>query len=124
MTRSKFLRRVEPMEADIVKLLKDQLEIWVAQGKVRYFRAHPVRPVTRKGKTFFARVNESQKGAPDFFVFRPHQHWLVETKRPGKDLSPHQRQWCRFTARYWKLDSIPQAEMFLKTVQDAINEGL
>ena len=124
MKRSKFLRRVEPTEADISKVIKDRLEIWVAQGKVRYFRAHPVRLVTRKGKTFPAPVEESQKGSPDFFVFTPFRYWWIETKRPGEKLRPAQESWAQFTDRYWKIDSVKDAELFLSSVTIAIENGL
>ena len=109
-------------EADISKLIKDQLEIYYRQGKLRYFRAHPVRPVTRKGKTFFVPVEKSQKGAPDYFVFLPTETWLVETKKPGKELSPEQVTWQAWAFDkpaiwYRKIDTVREAYALLDVLK-------
>lgn len=38
---------------------------------IPYYRANTIRPKTVNGKTFFARVAPSQRGAPDLFIFPP-----------------------------------------------------
>lgn len=121
------LRRLKPREADISKLIKDQLELYYQQGKLRYFRAHPIRLVTRKGKTFPVPVEESQKGAADFFVFLPAEVWFIETKRPGAGLSDYQKAWSDWAIqlfyRYFKVDSVAEAYQVLDFLKSSLPFG-
>ena len=54
---------------------------YLERKRIRYVRVHPVRLVSRKGKTFPGRIKASQKGAPDLVIATPHGQTLwVETK--------------------------------------------
>lgn len=115
---------LNPAERDIAKLLKDQLEIWYAAGKLRYFRAHPIRLVTRNGKTFPVKVEESQLGAPDLFVFLPDEYWWIETKRPGEELKAEQRAWQEWAPhRAFKVNSVKGAYQVLDFLRLKLNGG-
>lgn len=105
-------------ERDISKLIKDALEIYTKQGKLRYFRAHPIRLVTSRGRTFPVPVDESQKGISDFLVFLPAEVWFIETKKPGEKLRPEQEDWRRWAqdkpiSWYFKVDSVSHAYQIL-----------
>lgn len=80
-------------EADIQKMIVGALEPLVAQNRLRYIRHHPVRIATRKGKTFFVPVPQSQLGAADLIVFLPSECWIIETKSPKGKLAEHQIAW-------------------------------
>ena len=60
-----------------------------------YFRHHPVRIFSTGGAVGFAKVRESQKGAPDLFVcVDPADGALaVETKAEDGKLRPSQKTW-------------------------------
>jgi len=113
-------------EAPISKLIRDALEIYDRQNKLRYFRAHPIRLVTRKRKTFPVPIAESQKGAPDYFVFlfNCSETWFIETKATGKKLSPYQKRWSEpgfyDGFRYFKIDSVTEANQVLDFLQENI----
>lgn len=104
-------------ESDILNLFIDTLEPLVAQGKLRYIRHHPVRLVTRNGKTFTAPVNDSQLGAPDLVIFFPAECWLVEIKRPQGKLTPKQKEW-----RNWFL-TVAHAYRYAHLIVDTVHEA-
>ena len=61
-------------ETSILAPLIEFLEICSNQGRLRYFRAHPVRLISRNGQRFPGKIRPSQRGAPDIFV------WLGSTE--------------------------------------------
>src|SRR5262245_29915779 len=99
------MKRKNPhSETAILSPLIEFLEILSNQGKLRYIRVHPVRPFSKNGKVAFAKVRESQKGAPDLVVFMPDVIAFIEGKSKRGKLSPEQLEWKyiahRFPSRY------------------------
>ena len=91
-------------ESSVLAVLTAYLEMMMKRGRLSYSRHHPVRPVTRKTSFFgmtdnrliFAKIPESQKGAPDLMVYLPGGRTVfVEVKSDCGAQSPDQKQWQR-----------------------------
>ena len=108
MTRARTLKA---SEADTLRALIDYLEARQALGNLVYIRIHPVHPFTDKfGSLKFAKVRESQKGAPDLLVWRFYDNRqyncadhlesiAIEVKSPTGKMSDDQKKWqARFEA--------------------------
>src|SRR5262245_60470371 len=93
------MKRKNPhSETSILSPLVEFLEILSNQGKLRYLRVHPVRPFTKNGKTAFAKVRPSQRGAPDLVVFMPNfaseeTVAFIEGKSKTGKLTSNQLEW-------------------------------
>ena len=93
-------RRIEASEAQTLRAVIDYLEAQQTLGNLVYLRIHPVRPFTDKfGSLKFAKVRESQKGAPDLIVWQ-WQHpnlcpksTALEVKSKTGVQSEHQKTW-------------------------------
>lgn len=83
-------------ETSILSPLVEFLEICSNQGRLRYFRAHPVRLVSKNGKTFPTKVRPSQRGAPDVFVWlfdSEYESAWIEGKSAKGKASSDQEAW-------------------------------
>lgn len=96
MRRKSVARRNPDSETSILSPLIEFLEILSNQGKLRYFRAHPVRLVSKNGKTFPAKIRPSQRGAPDIFIRLPGTDCWVEGKSAKGKASESQQIWRQF----------------------------
>lgn len=83
-------------ETSILSPLIEFLEICSKQGRLRYFRAHPVRLVSKGGKTFPAKIRASQRGAPDIFIRLPGTDCWIEGKSAKGKASASQEIWRQF----------------------------
>ena len=83
-------RRNPGAEAHTLKAIVDYLEA----KRVRYVRIHPVRLISRNGKTFPGRINPSQRGVPDLVIACPNGKALwIETKAMEGKTWKDQCQW-------------------------------
>ena len=90
-------------ETSILSPLVEFLEICSNQGRLRYFRAHPVRLITKDKKTFPVKVRPSQLGVPDTFVWIPpegqfgiRQDCWIEGKSKDGTVSKDQKVWRQY----------------------------
>lgn len=115
------MAKMKTTEAQTLRAIIDFLEPQQALGKLVYIRLHPVHPFTDKaGKTRFAKVRESQKGAPDLLVIKPAPRGVlplievmaIEVKSPTGKQSDDQKRWQeRFEAvggEYWLIRSVDE----------------
>ena len=118
--------RHKVLERDIQKPIVQLLELLWKQDKLEYVRVNPTRPVTRKGKTFFVPLPESQKGPPDLIVFPKHstEVWLIETKSPTGKASTHQERWAELSIksqiRYFRPHTIVEAHNLIDWIMEQI----
>lgn len=106
-------------EKHILKAIVDFLE----GNRIPYIRVHPIRLVTRKGITFPGTIKDSQKGAPDLFVFPPRFYFRVgfmtiETKKPGGKQSDDQKKWQAWVNEaggvYYLVENLALVDEFIK----------
>lgn len=77
-------------EAALIAQITEYLEL----NKILYVRHHPAKPFTdRYGRSRFAPVARSQRGAPDFMIFVMKRTVFVEAKSDKGVLSEDQKAW-------------------------------
>lgn len=89
-----------PSEAETLKLIQDYLEVLQNQGRVLFVRHNPVRVIHVGSTIRIVKGRESQKGAPDLFVWvEGGVSAAIETKAKKGILSDEQEGWRCKAAR-------------------------
>lgn len=87
-------------EADTLRAISEYLDVLMNQGRVLWVRHNPIRVIHVWSTIRIVKGRESQKGAPDLFVwipiqdaFAPPLSYAIETKAKKGILSDEQKLW-------------------------------